>query len=78
MEKPVELEEGITADGRTVILFQYSKWKDRNGRIFVVLDAWHGLKAYVDLLNLTTEEKIRRPRTEVERLVKDGTLTRFY
>lgn len=63
---------------KMVLLPQYSRWvtADRR-RIFIVLDAWHGTRAKVQLLDFKKETEVWRDRAELEGLIKDGSLVRY-
>ncbi|WP_148289344.1 hypothetical protein [Fibrella aestuarina] len=61
-----------------VVLRQYSKWIDAaNFRLFIVLDAWHGLHADTKLLDVQKEEEVYRTTEYVMGRIRDGSLLPF-
>ncbi|MEZ0607872.1 hypothetical protein ACAW74_05110 [Fibrella sp. WM1] len=61
-----------------VVLRQYSKWIDaKNYRLFIVLDAWHGLRSNTILLDVQKEEEVHRTTEYVMSMIRDGSLLPF-
>ncbi|WP_211220191.1 hypothetical protein [Rudanella lutea] len=61
-----------------LVLRQYSKWISADKRrIFIVVDAWHGKREYVMLMDFRTEEELWRPTKEILKLIQDKQLLRY-
>lgn len=63
---------------KKVLIPNYSRWQDANGRLFVNLGAWwnEGDIIRYDLLSVAEEKVIEQPVKTIEDLVRDGKLTR--
>lgn len=61
-----------------VVLWQYSRWIDaKDGRLFIVLDAWHGTRADTKLLDVQKCEEVHRRTDYVMSLIQSGELLSF-
>jgi len=59
---------------KPLLLLDYSWLESKNGRLFVVLGRWFGKDTEeVELLEYPSRKPVRRPASELKKLIDEGT-----